>query len=228
MNYTVYLGDNGGILWAAAFEKFGHARQTAGYIFGFCNFLGYLCKNVAGQNIIAVINNDVGVKRQGIFGHLFAGLLYNDAGTEAFGRMLYDNALYLPGNLGFFFVKGYAFLYITQFYNTIGFRYDGLGMRIPVGKKLALYHFFGGGNLKTCAVGQLVGFAPAIGRIGQYKFGIPGYYYRLAFLILKFAHIVIENNAVLVGMNLGTLDNAACRTTDMEGTQRKLGTRFAD
>ncbi len=119
----------------AGFEELDDARQTAGDVLGARGFARDLGKDVAGEDLVAVLHHEVGAG-----GHevtlVALGALDDDGGLALLVGGVGDDETREAGDFVDFFVEGDAFLQVLELDGAGDFREDGEGVGVPLAENL--------------------------------------------------------------------------------------------
>src|SRR6266567_2056056 len=121
---AVDFADDGGILGLACFEKFDDTRQTAGDVLGLGGFARNLREHVAGLDIVAVPDHQVGAGRHEVLFPDFAGRVADKNGrlTLFIARGQGHNVLRKAGDFVYLLFDGDAGLQVVELNRAGGFR----------------------------------------------------------------------------------------------------------
>ena len=233
-NLAVDLGDDGGVGRVAGLEQLGNARQTARNIAGLTDGTRNLDEHVAHAHHVAVVGHDVCTHRQVV---LLEGnaVGIDDVDGRALGLVsgLDDHLVAVHGILvRHFLAEGYAVDHVLETDLTGGFDDGGGVVRIPFADHVALLHGLAVLLVQDGAVGNI------IVRVGNTRVHIDQAHLghsahddvlRTVFgLALDGTELFEDQFAVVLGLDGGIGRGAGSGTTDVEGTQGQLGTRFTD
>ncbi len=123
-NDAIDFADDGGILGLASLEELDDARETAGDVLGLGGFARNLREHVAGLDIVAVPDHQVGAGRHEVLFPYFAGRVADKNG----GLMLFvargqgHNVLRKAGDFVYLLFDGDAGLQVVELNRAGGFR----------------------------------------------------------------------------------------------------------
>ena len=138
MHGSIDLGDDGLVARVPGFEELDDARQTAGDVLGLGGGAGNLREHVAGVNVLAVVDHDVGAGREAGTCALLALAGLDDEGRGALlgGRRFDDDHLGEAGDLVGLLADVLAFDDVLEVDLAAELREHGRGERIPLDERL--------------------------------------------------------------------------------------------
>src|SRR6185312_14426615 len=226
LDRAINLADDGGLMRLAGLEQFNDARQTTGDVFGLGGLTRNLRQHIARMNGVAVGNHQVSARRHQV---ALAALALDHQSRLALlvGRIAH-NVTRQSGDFVHFFVQGNAFLQIFELDRAADFGNDGEGIRVPLDHHLAKVYRIAIVHLYLGAVNHSVTFALAALVVNNRNGSLTIHDNQIAGLGFYRLQSDEADRAVVFGIKTRLFGNSRCRTADVEGTHRKLRSRFTD
>src|SRR5439155_4009626 len=141
---AVDFADDRGVLGFASLEELDNARETAGDVLGLGGFARDLREHVAGLDLIAILDHQVGAGRHEVFLPDLAGrIAYQNRGLMLFiARRQSDDVLGEAGHFVHLLFDRQAGAQVVKLHGAGGFGEDREGEGIPFGKNLAVGDVF--------------------------------------------------------------------------------------
>ena len=145
---AVDFGDDGSVLRLTSFEELGHARKTAGDVLGLRGFAMDLGDRVAGLDLVAVGDDQVGADREHVprnavrafdLERIALAVGDEDLRTLVGGLGLHDDLVRKTGHAVELLLHRDAFFDVLELHDARSFGDDRSGIRIPLGHELALF-----------------------------------------------------------------------------------------
>src|SRR5579859_4829749 len=227
---AIDFADDGWILGLAGFEKFDDARETASDVLGLGGFARNLREHVAGLDIVAVPDHQVGAGRHEVFLPNLAGRIANEnRGLMLFiARRQSHHVLRKAGNFVHLLFDGDSGLQVVEFHRASGFGKDREGKRIPLGENLAVRDVFAFLNAEARAINDVIAFllAPLFIKDGDKTRAVHGD--GSAAASLDMLQVYKFDDAVVAGFERGALGDARGRSADVERAHGELCAGLAD
>src|SRR5216683_2793374 len=227
---AVDFADDGRILGFAGFKELDNARETAGDVLGLGGFARDLCEHVAGLNIIAILDHQVGAGRHEVLLADLAGRIADkNRGLMLFiSRRQSDNVLREAGHFVHLLFDRQTGAQVVKLHGAGGFSEDREGERIPFGKDLAVGDVFTVFDAEARAVNDVVALLLAVLFIDDSDQSGAVHGDGSAATAFDELHVHKLDDAVVARFERGTLGDARGSSADVEGAHGQLRAGFAD
>src|SRR5712664_620902 len=227
---AVDFADDGRVLGFARLEKFDNAGESARDVLGLGGFARNLREHVAGLDLVAVLDHQVGAGgHEVLLADLARRIADEDGGLMLFiARRKSHDVLGEAGHFVHLLFDRQARPQVVKLHRTGGFGKDREGERIPFGKDLAVGDVFAVLHAEARAVNNVVAllFAALFIHDGDEASTVHGDGSTAA----TFDELEIDefDDAVVARFERGTFGDAGGGSADVEGTHGELRAGFAD
>src|SRR6266849_6160794 len=225
---AVDLGNFRGVFGPARFEKFGHAREAAGDVFGLGGLARSFGHQRSGDDLVAFGDHDVGAGGDGIIGGRLALVGGDDDLGVQILLVLDDDHGFLGGGFIDFLLHGHAFNDVVEpdLAGFLGEDWHVVG--VPLDEGFGLLDVAAVGHLDDRADDEVVQFefAAVLAENGDGTVFVQDD--GIAVFQLDQAQIVVANGALVFGFDLRLLEHGGGGAPDVEGAHGELGARLAD
>src|SRR6267378_17525 len=227
---AVDFADDRGILGLARFEKFDNAGKTSRNVLGLGGFARNLREHVAGLDLVAVLDHQVGAGRHEV---LLADLARRIADED--GRLMLfiarrksHDVLGEAGHFVHLLFDRQAGTQVVKLHGTGGFGKDREGERIPFGQDLAVGDMFAVLHAEARAVNNVVALLLAAFFI--HDGDEAGAVHSDGSAAAAFDEFEVDefDDAVVARFERGTLGDASGGSADVKGAHGELRAGFAD
>jgi hypothetical protein len=216
-----------GVAGLAGFEELDHAGQTAGDVLGAGGLAGDLGKDVAGVDLFAVGDHEVGAGRHEVA--LVAGRgLDQDGGLALLVGGIGDHQAGKASDFVDFFVEGDALLQVLELDGAGDLRKEGEGVGVPLAEGAALGDFGALFDLELGAVDDGVALLLAALLVDDGDGAVAVHSDQAAILGADGDEVDEADGAGVLGLKVGGVGDSRCGAADVEGTHGELGAGLAD
>ena len=234
---AVDFGDDRLFLGLTHLKELGNARQAADDVLGLAGFARAAGNDVAGVDLIPVLDHQDGAHGHGELGlERAAGTRHGqalvvvdgDGRPEARGAVLDDGVRGALGHVVHALLVRLALHDVLELHDAVDVGDEGLVERIPFGDGLALLDLLTFLGQQTRAGGQRVLLALAALLVHHAHLAALAQHHHGALGVGHVAHAPEDHPAIVLGVDARLFDFTAGRAADVEGAHGQLGAGLAD